>query len=798
MKKSKLFLRLAEIFSLIGSFVYLLFAAYAFSLRDPLYWLFAVLALFALFAGLALSSFFIHLPLQDKNAKIRYWIAAGCSAVSILPIIFAAASYLNHEEETVAQTEQQRIDGEIEEEPKPAPKKKWYKRPAFITGCVSLGMVLLMGLTGSIFESSGYAVSVTDFRIDYAMTQTTNVTHKIVDQNVSYAVTYYLPKFASEQEKVATVFVIPGFTRTKATMSQYAIELSKRGAAVFVIDPGSQGGSTNSGYDESGTQLSYAAENNGANYLVEYVFRNESAFPYLDRNRFGVIGHSAGGGNAVGVAAEFNGVSSGSGGFRIASLYVSGYIKTSAANKYESLRCNAANAYAYYDEGAYRYQTDTTSLEVINSRFINEVSNAKGEPYSGEKRKVVYDQGMGSIYDGSYRILHRETTNHCFEMYDGTSITNTISFFRETLGLAAVVGDGSHTWLLKEGSNGIAMIAGFTFICCVAALAVELPVLRRIKGKKIVPAHDGEYVYEDEVANKSAKQPSSIPSRFSFRGKALFWGTTVFSFVLACLDYIPLAYLSMQWFPDAANNVFTGFFPARMFNAVLLWAAVNGLVGLILFFGVQLLENLIEKFVAKKQGRAPVYDWSKFRPLRIGFVDLLLTIALALGLFFLYFGLVQLDYAIFHQDFRFTLISAAPLSARYLVEWLEYFPIIFIFYISNSIKVNCSIGMEGWKEWKVHLVGALSNSLALVFILIINYVAFFKTGTVFYDYMGAEKAEMWLYVNMVFALVPMMALLPILNRLFYKWTNRVYLGALVTCMIFVFMSLAASINFMPL
>ena len=235
-----------------------------------------------------------------------------------------------------------------------------------------------------------------------------------------------------------------------------------------------------------------------------------------------------------------------------------------------------------------------------------------------------------------------------------------------------------------------------------------------------------------------------------------------------------------------------------MFNAVLLWAAFNGLVGLILFFGVQLLENLIEKFVAKKQGRKPVYDWSKFRPLRIGIVDLLITIAFSFALFFLFFGLVGLSYAIFHQDFRFTLISAAPLSGRYLVEWLEYFPIMFIFYISNSIKVNCSIGMEGWKEWKVHLVGALSNCLALVFILIINYVAFFKTGTVYYGYMGSENAEVWLYVNMVFALVPMMALLPILNRVFYKWTNRVYLGAMVTCMIFIFMSLAASINFMAI
>ena len=98
----------------------------------------------------------------------------------------------------------------------------------------------------------------------------------------------------------------------------------------------------------------------------------------------------------------------------------------------------------------------------------------------------------------------------------------------------------------------------------------------------------------------------------------------------------------------------------------------------------------------------------------------------------------------------------------------------------------------------MYLVGALTNSIALVFILVINYVAFFKTGSVYYGYYGSDLAEVWLYVNMVFPLIPMMALLPIANRIFYKWTNRAYLGPIVTCMVFVFMSLAATISYIPL
>lgn len=96
-------------------------------------------------------------------------------------------------------------------------------------------------------------------------------------------------------------------------------------------------------------------------------------------------------------------------------------------------------------------------------------------------------------------------------------------------------------------------------------------------------------------------------------------------------------------------------------------------------------------------------------------------------------------------------------------------------------------------------IGALANSLGLVFILIIHYFVYFKTGTVYYGYYSAtDTNEMWLYINMVFPLVVMMFLLPIFNRLVYKKSGNVYFGALLWCMIFVMMSLSASISFIPM
>ncbi|MDY5441632.1 MAG: hypothetical protein SPG64_05420 [Candidatus Enteromonas sp.] len=788
----KKLLRIAEILDLIFAGIFTFFTAYAFALNDGIVWLFLVLALLGLFGGLGLSSFVYRFPLDTTPKKVGYWLSVLASVASIAGLLIGVYVYTNYPQEAS-------VALPTPEEPKPEVKKPWYKKVSFLVACISLGVVAVSAFSGALFETSGFSVSVCDYRLTKEMTEAYNttpvngVTKVIDDPSVSYAFTAYEPKFASENNKVAAVIVIPGFTRTKATMSQYAVELSKRGAAVFVIDPGSQGGSTNAGYDESGEQNSYANEANGANYLAQYLYNNTDAFPYLDRTRFGIIGHSAGGGNAVTVASTFAGADYHSS--LIKSLYISGYIKNSAANQYSKLRCNAVNSYAYYDEGAFRYQTDGNALEVINSRFINEVSNDS----ITETRIVAYDTPYGDMNKGTYRMLRREATNHCFQMYDGLSITNSISFFRESLHLAVTVDDSSHTWIFKEMSTGILLVAAFAFLFSVVGVLLEIPFLRKgVVGKRILQSASGEYVYEDELETHAEKKPSSIPSRFSFKGKTIFWVTTIVSMIIACLDYIPLAYLSMKWFPDAANNVFTTVFPARMFNAVLLWATFNGCLGLVLFFGVILVENLVEKIVAKKQNREPHYDWSKLRPLRIDIVGLLKTLLLGIALFFLFYGVIQLTYTVFHQDGRLFLISAAPLSPRFLLTWLEYVPLMFLFYISNSIKVNCSIGMEGWKEWQVYLVGALTNSLALVFILIINYVAFFATGSPYYGYFGKDLAEVWLYVNMVFPLVPMMALLPIANRLFYRYTNRAYLGPIVTAMVFIMMSLTATISFMPL
>lgn len=797
--KAKL-LKAAAICSYVFTALWFVVAACFFALSNNLYWMFAMFALITLYDGFVIMSIRDNMNSAEFNEKqnITLLVCGILCVLSPVSLVLCEIAYLGKfEDKIVSDKIATATKAETTAE---TTKKAFFRKPSFVVMCCALVAIFLFSFAAMCFETSGFSVSVSDFTLTREMTLSYNE-GKIhgkqyvigeetdVDGNVSigsYAVTMYVPNTATEENPAPVVFVLPGFTRTKATMAQYCIELSRRGAVVFTLDPGAQGSTT----------ANSTAGANGVEYLVQYVYNNSDDFKFCDKNRFGAIGHSAGGGNVITLAADMAGDSYQNS--IIKAVYNSGYIKISAANKFAKLNCNAAMSYAYYDEGAFRYQTDTTAVEVISKRFINEVAGS-AETYD----TVEWDKDYGDMTNGTYRVVHRELINHCFEMYDALSIANTIDFFNRSLAMGSGLSNDSQIWFGKEFFNGLSLAAAFTFILALCGVLMNTPFFATLKNGGKAKAAEGAGA--EVAAVQTEVQPLVTPVSNSIAHKVILWSTMILTAIIACLDYIPLANLSIEVFPVSnLASVFTYVFPARMINAILLWALINGAIGLVIFFATTALENLYEYIVFKTKGTTPHYDWSKFEAIKIrgnGWKNVLFNVLKTLLLPVIFFGsfyfLVQLTYWCFHQDFRFMLVSAAPLNARMFVTMLEYAPIIFVFYISNSIRVNCSIGREGWKEWKVMLVGALANSLGLAFILLINYVCYFVTGTPYYGYWGNNN-EVWLFVNMVFGLVVMMFLLPIFNRIFYKQTGNVWVGAITCCLIFIMMTISASVSYIPL
>lgn len=823
--KSKL-MKSASICMYVFTALWFILAGVFFGLSNNWYWAFAVFALICLYDGFVITSVREKMTEVnlEKSENIKFLVCWILSIVCIPAFILNGIAYFRKTEDELVVV-RRNVKEEVTASGNGAkPKKRFYKTKRFITMCAALGVIFIAGFSAMCFDTSGFSVKVSDFTLTREMTLSYNegkilgkeyaipltVTDDGKEHETTYAVTMYKPDSATEENPAPVVFVLPGFTRTKATMSQYCIELSRRGAVVFCSDPGGQGATT-----ENSTGGA-----NGVEYLAQYVYNNTDDFKFCDKTRFGAVGHSAGGGNVGALAEAFSGATYEES--VIKAVYVSGYVRTSLINRFPNLRCNAALSYAYYDEGAFRYDTAAQSFETEALAFINNVNGKGTNNY--DHTELVYDYGYGSMGDGTYRIIHREKINHCFEMYDKLSIANSVDFFNEALNMGSDKGGMSQIWFGKEFSNGIALAAAFTFIVALCAVLMMIPFFATLKnGGKVKKAQAADSVNTAEEINANAETAAEANApapmqtvtggkpvaaaeqqKKTVAHKVIFWSCMILTAIIACLDYIPLAALSVKIFPTGNSaSVFTFTFPARMINAILMWALINGAIGLVIFFGTTALENLYEFAMYKIKGIKPNYDWAKFADIKIrgnGWKNVVLNVLKSLLLAVIMFGafyfLNQLSYWIFHQDFRFMLISAAPLNARMFVTALEYIPIIFVFYISNSIRVNCSIGREGWKEWKVLLVGALANSIGLAFILLINYVCYFTTGVPFYG--RYDGVEVWLYINMVFGLVVMMFILPIFNRLFYKITGNVWVGAIACCMIFIMMTISASVSYIPM
>ncbi|MFL2734964.1 MAG: alpha/beta hydrolase family protein, partial [Gammaproteobacteria bacterium] len=210
-------------------------------------------------------------------------------------------------------------------------------------------------------------------------------------QNLVYDL--YKPSIATKENQVPFIVVVPGFQRSKEALSNIAIELSRRGFAVALIDPYAQGMSSSSKSRMAATTQGY-----GMFALVDHAY--EGNFSFVDIDLIGSTGHSMGGNAAIrganyfGKQASKNGTKS-----KLHSVYVSGYVLTLRENILKDSRSNMGVSYALYDEGAFRNELKgwdagnmkiaPESLRVVNgvlpeSKRIKEVELGK---YYGDKSK---------------------------------------------------------------------------------------------------------------------------------------------------------------------------------------------------------------------------------------------------------------------------------------------------------------------------------------------------------------------------------------------------------------------------
>ena len=560
----------------------------------------------------------------------------------------------------------------------------------------------------------------------------------------------YKPSIATAENQVPFIVVVPGFQRSKEALSNIALELSRRGFAIALIDPYAQGMSSSSVSRMAATTQGY-----GMFALVDYAYDGNLSF--VNKNLIASTGHSMGGNAAIRGANYFGKQALKSGTkSKLHSVYVSGYVLTLRENILKDSKSNMGVSYALYDEGAFRNELkgwDAANMKIApeSLRVVNGVL-----PKNEKIKEVELGKYYGDESNNTLRVIFNEELLHPFQPYNKEATANQIEYFEKALGSPITINSSNQIWQIKEFLTLLNLIVSLLMLIPIARFFLQLNFFKEI------------------IKNV----PSALPKQTQ-QGKFIFWVIFFTSALIACISFIPMVDVAKVLFYESANRELTWFFPQRMNNSVMLWAAFNGIIGLCIFY-------ISYQLFGRHHG-VKIDSWG----IRINRYELAKTVLLGLIIFISYYAILYTIYYFFHVDYRFWFMGVRVFQPEMLIVLAMYFPLFFIFFFSNSLRVNGGMRFENQSEWQSKLIAGFANSFGLMLIIIIQYVTYATSGTVFWT-------TNWLSVNLLFGIVPMMFVLPYFNRLFFQLTGRVYLGPIVTCLIFIMILSTNTVVYLPL
>jgi len=597
-----------------------------------------------------------------------------------------------------------------------------------------VSIVLLASALASQIQTSGGKVKVTGISLP--------------TQNGQWvAADLFRPLSATSTSPAPAVIVVPGFQRSKETQANISLELARRGIVVIAIDPYAQGSSSSSLSTRSATEEGY-----GMFAVVDYL-ANTDNLNYIDKTRIGVTGHSAGGNAALQAASHFGAeATQTSTPSKIHAAYISGYVLSLKKKILREVRSNLGLSYGLYDEGAFRNERKSADLRQAPEaiRFVN--SAQTNEP---DLTSIEIDHDYGDAAARNLRVVHNEPVLHPFQPYSLNATTHQLDYFTKVFALQNTLPGKDQIWFWKELFSLCALLAAFVAIIPLTRLLLQqIPFFHSLV-RAIPPA------------------PPS-PTGWA---RLTFWMLLITGALIACFSYIPLTELSQKLFIEASGRQQTWFFPQRMNNGVMLWAFTNGLIGLALF-----------SIGHRLQGQS--FHFSSLG-LDFSISEIIRSLLLALLVFFSFFGLLFVVYTLFHVDYRFLFLGVRLFQPALLLLMLVYAPFFFVFFFSNSLRANRALRFAETPPWRSLLLAGVANSLGLFLILLAQYATFARTGTV-------RWTEGWLYVNLLFAVVPMMFVMPYFHRYIFLMTGRILLGPLITVLIFIMILLSNTVCYFPI
>ena len=539
----------------------------------------------------------------------------------------------------------------------------------------------------------------------------------------------FVPKGTSSANPVPGILNMHGGSDYLQTVSNYSLELARRGYVVMTVDAYGSGNSdfvnsvaSNAGEGGAGDNAALKMDG-GASIGIDYML----SFAFVDKENVGLTGHSMGGTYIANAALDY-------------ADQIKAIMPWGSGSFVDKMKATPSSDFQF-SVGYINAQSDEMVVFASKADPILLLKDDLLKNFVGTQEDIVSGKVYGSFEEKNARVIYTPDTTHIGNIINKDSIAAMVNYFGMAMPTGTNLGDYDQVWMYKE-AFGILSIAALTaFIISLGFVLADTKFFADIK-KAQAPAPIG--------GSKLVK----------------------LAFALVCMTVPALTLHKLGlWL---AGKPATAFLPMNWANNLMWLAVINAVIMLALF--------LVWHFVFGKKNGSTIAAY--------GFMDdegkfslkmLAKSLLLALILIGVTILIVNLCYSLFKIDFRFWQFGIMPIS----VDRMGYFANYAIFFIIalGMMNVVCtafaSVGEEGG-AWKQYLISWLIGAGGFTFIMVVYYVVLGTTrrppfffGA--FPFMDGHPNSL-VYSMKTTVLVPTFTILTAINTSLYRKTKNVYIG----------------------
>lgn len=536
----------------------------------------------------------------------------------------------------------------------------------------------------------------------------------------------FVPKGVSSSNPAPAILNMHGGSDYLQTVSNYTLELARRGYVVLSVDAYGSGSSdfisnkVSSTKDSPGQNNSALKMDGGVSTGIEQLM----SYKFVDQNNIGMTGHSMGGTFVANAALEH-------------ADHVKAIMPWGSGSFIDKIK-NSSSSDFTFNVGYINAICDESVYSVLKAETSTLLKDDLLKNFFGTTEDIVAGKVYGDFDSGTARVIYTPYTTHIGNIINRDSIGSMISFFEQAIPTGSSLSSSSQVWMFKELFCVLAIVSLVAFIISVGFLMLESPVFSAV--------------------NVTVEPPAISSSK---RNRIL--GIIICTAIPALTLYHGGAMLS-KISPNAV-------FPMNWANSLAGLAVVNAAIILVIF--------LIWHFAyGKDHGSSLIAYGFADDENKISLLHIVKSVAFSIALITIAYMLINFCYAKFKIDFRFWQFGIMPITLKrfscifgYLLCYL------FAFGVMNTVSIAfAGIGSNGGKAGviKQYLLGWLIGAGGYTFLMI-----FYYTGLKINHYppfISVLPIFSQIFSMKTTCLVPTFTILSVINTALYRKTKNTYVG----------------------